>query len=76
MKKQRTYKGMTAREIIAGRDGETKGGDQMTKDIIWNYRTTYNPDGTPQSFGWMTVCDAEQADVITIENAGLVLIID
>jgi len=71
MKVQKTYKGLTAKQIIARRDGETNGGDNMSGPIIWNYRSGYNPDGTLQSFGNVTVCDAHRADCITIEEPGV-----
>ncbi len=65
---QRTYNGLTAKEIIEGRDGETRGGDCMTGDIVWNFRTSQNPDGTVKDFGEVTVCKRENADCITIED--------
>jgi len=72
-----TYHGKTASRIIAGQDGETNAGDRTSGDIAWNYRTTRNPDGTPQGFGRSTVCLPADADVIGIESvAGVVAVLE
>ena len=60
------YAGMTARQIIDGKDGETNGGHNMTGNIIWQYRTDVTPDGYI-SDAW-TACEADSATMITIES--------
>ena len=64
-----TWQGLTAQQIIEGRDGMTNGGDHLTGDIVWQYRTDYRPDGTLDDMG-QCVCDADRADCITIETTG------
>ncbi len=66
---------MTASEIVKGQTGETNGGDRISGDVIWNYRTRLNADGTVQGFGRSTVCAADRADCIGVEtDAGLELL--
>ncbi len=77
MKHQRTYKGLTARKIIGMERGQTNAGDRVSGNIVWNYRTSYNPDGTLQGMGQATVCKPGQADCIGIETeVGTVAVLD
>ena len=64
------YAGMTAKQIIDGQDGETNGGMRMTGNVIWNYRTEYNPDGTYDALNGPCVCEPEQASCSVIESLG------
>ena len=60
----------TAKDIINAQNETTNGGDFLIElngaKVIWNYRTSYNPDGTQQSFGQTTVCNKENADLLGI----------
>ncbi len=69
MRTVKAWKGMTAKGIIHGKDGETKGGDNMTGDIIWNYRTDYLPDGTYDDQG-PCVSSEENATCIVVDSVG------
>ena len=72
MKKVKTWKGLTVQKIIAGIDGQTNGGHNMTGEIVWQYRTDYLPDGTIDDQGPCT-CAHDRADCITIECSGGIL---
>ena len=68
MKTVKKYAGMTAQQIIDGKDGETNGGHNMTGNIMWQYRTDVTPEGFV-SDTW-TACEADRATMITIESTG------
>lgn len=72
MKTLKTWKKLSAREIIVGKDGETEGGYYTTGDIIWTYRTDYLEDGIYDDQG-PCVCSPCRANCITIEAPGRTL---
>ena len=67
-----TKKRVSARQIIKAQIGETDGKINISKingcDVHWNYRTHY-VNGQWSSMD-RPVCTAEDADCITIYNAG------
>ena len=67
-------KRVTAKQIINAKTGTTNGGDNISTiagvEVVWNYRTSYNADGTLKSFGRSTVCNAADADLIAIVSSG------
>jgi hypothetical protein len=82
MQTQKTYKRMTAKQIVKRKIGETNGEDNISKgknneDIIWNYRTNTNEDGTIDNINFWC-CDKENAEYISIEDFkfGIVAILD
>lgn len=75
MKTVKTYKRMTAEKIIAGKNGETNGTDNMTGDLVWNYRTDVDAQGILS--GHLTVCKPVNASHIAIEDvSGIVAIME
>lgn len=71
IRRRRTYNGMSAARIIARQTGYTSGGDNLTGEIRWQYRTGYTTDGYRDDFA-LRVCDPEEATCLTIlDGAGL-----
>ena len=73
---QQTWHRHTARQIVAAKTGETKGGHNISTvdghEVRWTYRTHRNADGTRQSWGRHTLTTADRADSVEIEDGKVV----
>ena len=72
---QKTYKRRTAKQIIAAKIGETKGGYNIStiagEDCYWEYRTRM--DGNGYVSGDCTVTTPANADCISIKNENKII---
>jgi hypothetical protein len=73
-------KRLSAKQIVAAACDMTYSGCYVARvnglEIDFSFRTSYNPDGTRQSFGRHTICDPGNADMIDLESHGVRLHFD